>query len=499
MVDVNATVPGGAEASYIFAVWNLVIRPPRTSYDKSQLGPTEFEIGSGIRGHRRDIRLRTQRGLHLECSHFLPARDGQKGRRREWQRTPVVIYLHGNASSRLEAGSLVAKLLERSISLFCFDWAGCGLSDGEYVSLGWHERDDLATVIEHLRQSQFNGPIGIWGRSMGAVSALMHVDRDPSLAAMCLDSPFSSLRDLIEEIAQSDRLFVPVPTWLVNGILSVIRMRVQALAGFDIEDLVPLSHGAKSLVPALFLHGTRDTFVVPRHSERLHDNYAGDKEIMLFDGDHNNERTDRVIDRGVGFLCRGFRKYELELSVSQHLADVHFSVPSQDGQPHRIPHLPRPTIRRKALGDITNAETQGPGARAAAAEAALSKNDLDDSEVKSAIECSMGKTPSGRRPAPRKTEASQAPRASLPTRQPGFHSHGDEPQLTPRVSTPDRLLTNRVYTTKAKTPGSELESLTPREHQSGDESRRSRSKGPQRRPSFALGGSLAERAAKGGA
>jgi alpha/beta superfamily hydrolase len=118
--------------------------------------------------------------------------------------------MHGNASSRLEAGCLVAKLLERNISLFCFDWAGCGQSDGEYISLGWHERDDLASVIDYLRESPFNGPIALWGRSMGAVTALMHVHRDSSLAAMVVDSPFKSLRVLIEELAQSDRLLLPV-------------------------------------------------------------------------------------------------------------------------------------------------------------------------------------------------------------------------------------------------------------------------------------------------
>ena len=31
---------------------------------------------------------------------------------------------------------------------------GCGLSGGEYVSLGWHERDVLSTVVRHLRASK---------------------------------------------------------------------------------------------------------------------------------------------------------------------------------------------------------------------------------------------------------------------------------------------------------------------------------------------------------
>jgi len=317
MTDANATLLGGVELSRIFAIWNLVIRPPRVTYDTSELGPVDFELGGDICGQRTDIRLKTKRGLHLHCSHFVPYNGGKMAddspTKGEWQKTPVVVYLHGNSSSRLEAASLVAKLLERNISLFCFDWAGCGLSEGEYISLGWHERDDLATVIQHLRESQFNGPIGLWGRSMGAVSALMHADRDPNLAAICVDSPFSSLRQLMEELAWN---VVPVPAWVVNGILAVIRTQVKALADFDIEDLVPLNHGPKSVVPALFLHGLQDTLVMPSHTEKLYNNYAGYKEIMMFEGSHNNSRTELVINQGVGFLCRAFRKYELQRSAT---------------------------------------------------------------------------------------------------------------------------------------------------------------------------------------
>jgi hypothetical protein len=36
---------------------------------------------------------------------------------------------------------------------------------------------------------------------MGAVTALLHADRDPSIAAIILDSPFSDLSKLVNELA----------------------------------------------------------------------------------------------------------------------------------------------------------------------------------------------------------------------------------------------------------------------------------------------------------
>lgn len=52
------------------------------------------------------------------------------------EKYPVIIYLHGNSSSRIEGLSLIEYLLPLGYSLFCFDFAGCGMSEGQYVSLG---------------------------------------------------------------------------------------------------------------------------------------------------------------------------------------------------------------------------------------------------------------------------------------------------------------------------------------------------------------------------
>jgi fermentation-respiration switch protein FrsA (DUF1100 family) len=52
------------------------------------------------------------------------------------------------------------------------------------VTLGAHEVDDLAVVIEHLRTQGGVSSIGLWGRSMGAVTALLYSARDPDIAGM---------------------------------------------------------------------------------------------------------------------------------------------------------------------------------------------------------------------------------------------------------------------------------------------------------------------------
>ena len=60
----------------------------------------------------------------------------------------------------------------------------------------------MQAVSAHLRASGGVSTVGIWGRSMGAVTALLHGDRDPYIAAMVLDSPFADLTQLAEEIVE---------------------------------------------------------------------------------------------------------------------------------------------------------------------------------------------------------------------------------------------------------------------------------------------------------
>ncbi len=61
---------------------------------------------------------------------------------------------------------------------------GSGRSEGEWVTLGAHEVGDLAAAVAHLRQAQPDAAIGLWGRSMGAVTALLYSQRNPSIAGV---------------------------------------------------------------------------------------------------------------------------------------------------------------------------------------------------------------------------------------------------------------------------------------------------------------------------
>lgn len=259
------------------------------------LGPPAFSF-CGKRFTRTDFTLMTKRGLNLQCSHWEPVE-------RTSDRIPVVIYMHGNSSARVEVLPQLSYLLSLGLAVFSFDFAGSGKSDGDFVSLGYYEREDLMCVIAHLRATNVVSTIALWGRSMGAATALMHGDRDPSIACMILDSSFSDLTKLAEEMVERGReQGIIVPNIVVSVALRMIANSVRKQANFNIKHISPIAHADKCFIPALFVAGEHDDFINKSHSERIYKKYAGDKNLIIVEGDHNSPRPKFMFDSASIFL-----------------------------------------------------------------------------------------------------------------------------------------------------------------------------------------------------
>lgn len=70
-----------------------------------------------------------------------------------------MIYLHGNSSSRLESLTIVEYLIPMNISVCGIDLSGIssivlgsGHSEGEFISLGYYESQDVQALYEYLKE-----------------------------------------------------------------------------------------------------------------------------------------------------------------------------------------------------------------------------------------------------------------------------------------------------------------------------------------------------------
>ena len=287
-------------------LWKAIIRPYRDDYSDKDLGPKKFRLNKKFY-KRTDFSLVNSRNIKIMCSFWEPYDE-----EREYSRLPCVIYLHGNSSSRCEVIPNLKYLLPLNITVLAFDFTACGRSEGEYISLGWYEILDVECIINFLRNSKKVSSIGLWGRSMGAATAIIYAAKDPTIAGIFLDSPFYSLNLLIDELSKDK---VSLPDFLVRQVIKMIKQTVKDKADFNIDDIEPGEYAQKCFVPAFFCHGKDDTFVNVHHCNDLYLIYPGEKYILLVDGDHNSLRPNKLNENASEFFYNALKcKYIQELN-----------------------------------------------------------------------------------------------------------------------------------------------------------------------------------------
>ena len=306
-------------------LWKFIIRPPRDEYTESMLGKKIFKYNSK-HYERKDYDIMSTQGYILKCSFIEPTKAYRPS-----VKMPVVVYLHGNSSSRIEGLNMTKVLLKRDINLFVFDFAGSGLSEGEYISLGYHESDDVGNVIDFLEKIPGVGKIGIWGRSMGAATGMLYAHRDKRIRAMCLDSPFADFERLAKELTKKNLSF-NLPGFIIGGMLSIVRGTILKKNGLDIDKLKPIDVASKTTQPIIFVHAIKDELIDVKHSMDLFNMYGGQQKSLKCcdNGGHNSKRDSSIIkmigDFFAEYLCNNSNNKKEKLKISNDKNIVNFNM-----------------------------------------------------------------------------------------------------------------------------------------------------------------------------
>jgi alpha-beta hydrolase superfamily lysophospholipase len=187
----------------------------------------------------------------------------------------AVIVLHGFSGNRLaELAAFVPWLRERH-HVLQFDFRGHGQSGAGYVTLGSHERRDVAAAVAFMRSRGY-GPIGLFGVSMGATIGIIAATELP-VAAIVADSPFAELHHPI-----SNRLReVGYP---LAGVSS--RVIVAAAAVRTRSRLPDAMRYVAALTPRalLVIAPKEDRLISWRQGLRLYEAAGEPKELLVIDG-----------------------------------------------------------------------------------------------------------------------------------------------------------------------------------------------------------------------
>ena len=268
-------------------LWKLIIRPDKDPYKLKDLGKKVFTF-KGKTYTRKDYDLISSEGYLMKCSFIeLDYTDRPK------KIMPVILYLHGNSSSRLEGMGMLPEILKRDINLFVIDFPGCGQSEGEYISLGYHESHDVKIIVDFINKLPGVGNIGLWGRSMGAATTMIYAHKDNRIKAIVMDSPFADFNILAKDLVLQQ---IKLPGFLIEGAIKIVKMTIRKKNGLDIEKLKPIDSAPKTKQPAIFIHANGDELINNKHSDMLFKVYGGkEKKLLKCVGSHNTRRSNKII------------------------------------------------------------------------------------------------------------------------------------------------------------------------------------------------------------
>jgi pimeloyl-ACP methyl ester carboxylesterase len=233
--------------------------------------------------HRNDFRDDPTRwGMGDAEEIDLTARDGI--RLHSWlfhssTATASVIVLHGHGGNKHTTLPL-ARMLYPSYNVLLLDHRGHGDSGGVRTTIGYEERLDVHAAVDVLVRRGL-GPVGIFGMSMGAATAILAAAEDERIAAIVADSPFARLRWAVEGAANL-RGYPPAltPAIAYLGCLMTslhLRYRMQAFDPIEVIDRIAPR-------PILLMHGTEDEIIPVASAHALYARAGEPKEQWLQEG-----------------------------------------------------------------------------------------------------------------------------------------------------------------------------------------------------------------------
>lgn len=196
----------------------------------------------------------------------------------------LVLLLHGftgnHTGSKYAFVTLARELCDRGFTVFRFDYAGSGNSEGAFADqrLATCLRD-VQNAVDYLDEVDVaTTPIGLMGHSMGGSVAFLAADSLPVDAVVTWSTvaDYSDLRsDAYEDILETQD---EITFWGFR----LPTEKLTELREYDFE-----KRAAEVEAPVLFAHGKQDETTPCSHSERLYDRATEPKELLLLkDADH---------------------------------------------------------------------------------------------------------------------------------------------------------------------------------------------------------------------
>jgi uncharacterized protein len=232
-----------------------------------------FALAEGIsyrltsRGAPNERRSPAEYGLTFEEIR-LPARDGlmlggwwipAEGSAR------TVVFLHGQGGSMDPDVQYAPAIHAAGFNVMMFDFRAHGRSQGDFVSVGYLERQDVLGALDWLA-ARGQTRVGLLGFSMGGAAAMLTAPIAPQVRAIVSDCGPARLTSAI-----AGRLGeMHAPRWAAKPVAWLAVLFTSWRLGANLFAYEPIRWvGKVAPRPVFFIQGGRDPYLAPGEFEAL--------------------------------------------------------------------------------------------------------------------------------------------------------------------------------------------------------------------------------------
>ena len=198
------------------------------------------------------------------------------------------IVVHGYTSEGLKMSSYANNFYNAGYNIIVPDLRSHGLSEGDYIGMGWDDRLDIISWINYILNENNDSEIVLFGVSMGAATVAMTSGENlPSnVKAIVADCGYTSVWN--EFSYQLDRLF-SLPEFPIMNVSSLI---TKIRAGYSLKGASTIEQVKKSKTPILYIHGDQDDFVPYYMMDELYNATNSEKEKLTIKGAEHAKAAD---------------------------------------------------------------------------------------------------------------------------------------------------------------------------------------------------------------
>jgi len=194
-------------------------------------------------------------------------------------RDKFVILCHGYLGSHTDMVSRAEHMKALGYGVLLPDARAHGMSEGDYIGMGWHDRHDVLSWIKYINDEYSPSSLVLFGLSMGATTVMKASGETlpENVKAVIDDCGYSTIGGEFAHVLKKYYKLPAFPVLNAGDIFTRHKAGYSTLKnGSCIEAL------SRSVTPTLFIHGERDGLVPYEMMEQLYEAAKCPKEKVSF-------------------------------------------------------------------------------------------------------------------------------------------------------------------------------------------------------------------------